>query len=278
MKQLFSYWYAPIFLFAFIGMAIWLTQVVLLSSFYLIPLLLVAIFISFMAEIYLPYEPNWNESQNDSWRDVLHGVFNELLNMLGLMLIPGIAGYMPFAPLWPEHWPFTLQLLLAIVVADCGITLAHYLSHKIGFLWRFHAVHHSCLRMYGLNGLMKHPLHQAIEAMAGIAPLLLCGIPLQVTVLLTFSIAIQLLLQHSNVDIRLGVFRYLFAWAPLHRFHHIKYGEKGDVNFALFFPVWDILLGTVYYPDYRLTSSDLGIGSLPNYPAGYWQQLKQPFR
>ncbi|MFZ6681992.1 sterol desaturase family protein [Undibacterium sp. Tian12W] len=278
MKQFFSYWYAPIFLSVFTGIAIWLTQVASLSSFYLIPLLLAAIFISFMAEIYLPYEAHWNESQHDSERDVLHGVFNELLNMLGLMLIPGIAGYMPFAALWPEHWPFVLQLLLAITVADCGITLAHYLSHKIGLLWRLHAVHHSCLRMYGLNGLMKHPLHQAIEAMAGIAPLLLCGMPLQVTVLLTFSIAIQLLLQHSNVDIRLGVFRYLFAWAPLHRFHHIKYGKKGDVNFALFFPVWDILLGTAYYPDYRLSSSDLGIGSQPDYPVGYWQQLKQPFR
>ncbi|MFZ6659127.1 hypothetical protein [Undibacterium sp. TJN19] len=79
----------------------------------------------------MPYEPHWNESQHDSERDVLHGVFNELLNMLGLMLIPGIAGYMPFAALWPEHWPFVLQLLLAITVADCGITLAHYLIQSL---------------------------------------------------------------------------------------------------------------------------------------------------
>lgn len=40
-------------------------------------------------------------------------------------------------------------------VADLGITLTHYASHKIGVPWRFHAVHHSVTRCYGRNGLTK---------------------------------------------------------------------------------------------------------------------------
>ncbi|MFZ6875013.1 sterol desaturase family protein [Undibacterium sp. Di27W] len=278
MKQLFSYWYAPVFFFSFIGLATWMLPAFSLSSFYLIPLLLLAIAISFVAELYLPYEQQWNLAQNDRKRDTLHGLVNELFNMLGLALIPSLNGLIPVMNLWPGNWSQALQLVLAIVIADCGITLAHFFSHKIDLLWRFHAVHHSCLRMYGFNGLMKHPLHQAIEALAGILPLLLIGMPLQITVLLTFAIAIQLLLQHSNVDIKMGMFRHVFAWAPLHRFHHMKYGEAGNVNFALFSPVWDQILGTAFYPDYRLTSSDLGIGSQPDYPVAYSQQLKEPFR
>ena len=32
----------------------------------------------------------------------------------------------------------------------------------------------------GLNGLMKHPLHQTLEMTAGVTPLLLLGMPVNV--------------------------------------------------------------------------------------------------
>ena len=93
------------------------------------------------------------------------------------------------------------------------------------------------------------------------------------------AIAIQLLLQHSNVDMRLGLLRLVFAWAPVHRFHHMKYGRAGDVNFGLFFNVWDWLLGTEFYRhDYAMRQGDLGIGSRPDYPVDYWPQLLEPFK
>ncbi|WP_148058758.1 sterol desaturase family protein, partial [Pseudomonas protegens] len=92
--------------------------------------------------------------------------------------------------LWPQGWPLWGQLLLATVIADCGITLAHYASHRLAWLWRLHAVHHSVQRMYGFNGLLTHPLHQSIEASAGLLPLALLGIPLPVAQLLALAIAV----------------------------------------------------------------------------------------
>ena len=154
----------------------------------------------------------------------------------------------------------------------------HYASHRVGFLWRLHAVHHSVKRMYGFNGLMKHPLHLGCEALAGTLPLLLLGMPEQVAALLALAITLQLLLQHSNVDMRLGALRHLFAWAPVHRFHHMKYGRAGDVNFALFLSIWDRLLGTAFHSDYPMRGDDLGIGSRPDYPDAYLAQLAEPFR
>jgi sterol desaturase/sphingolipid hydroxylase (fatty acid hydroxylase superfamily) len=125
---------------------------------------------------------------------------------------------------------------------------------------------------------MKHPLHQAIEMIAGTTPLVLAGISQDVAFLLAFAIAIQLLLQHSNVDIRVGPFKYLLALAPVHRFHHLKDADEGDVNFGLFTPVWDRMLGTAYYDrKKRFSSHDLGIGAQPDYPTGYLRQLIQPF-
>jgi len=100
-----------------------------------------------------------------------------------------------------------------------------------------------------------------------------------VAAVLAFAIAIQLLLQHSNVDMRPGVLGRVMAWAPLHRFHHMRYGTAGDVNFGLFLTVWDHLLGTAFdAPGYRLQHRDLGIGSQPDYPRDYPGQLLAPFR
>ncbi len=269
--------YAPLFFFAFICAAV----IIVATSgcfVWLLPLLLAAIGISALCEWRWPYRNPWNRSQGDRLRDVLHASVNESLNILGIAAIPLIAPWLPDLGLWPGHWPLGLQLLLAIPIADLGITLVHYASHRSGVLWRLHAVHHSVTRMYGFNGLMKHPLHQLLEALGGTLPLLLCGMGQEVTALLAFSIAIQLLLQHSNVDMRLGVLRHVFAWAPLHRLHHLKYGHHGDVNFALFFAFWDRLLGTaLYLPDYELADDDLGIGDQPDYPSGYAAQLRQPF-
>jgi sterol desaturase/sphingolipid hydroxylase (fatty acid hydroxylase superfamily) len=181
---------------------------------------------------------------------------------------------------WPAQWPFWLQVLLAILVLDLGISAAHHASHKWDWLWRFHAVHHGVKRLYGFNGLTKHPVHQAIEAASGFAPLLVLGVPARVATALAFCVSIQLLLQHSNADYRTGPLRYLLANAEVHRFHHRKGAAMGGVNFGLFTTMWDHLAGTFFYrsaaaPKHR---EELGLDGVGEYPQEYFAQLVQPFR
>lgn len=245
----------------------------------LLVLLLLAIGISFVLERLVPYEKQWNQDHGDSWRDAVHAIVNEVANGSSVALLPVMVAIVSGFDLWPADWPMWGQLLLAILIADCGITLVHYTSHIYPILWRFHAVHHSVKRMYGFNGLMKHPLHQAIETLGGTCPLILMGIPLDIAALLAFAVAIQLLLQHSNVDVKIGPLRYILALSPLHRFHHIKWPVEGDVNFGLFTTIWDRMLGTaVYDAKRRFSSNDLGIGKEPDYPDGYLAQLTRPFK
>ena len=272
--------FSPLFFLSFSFAAISLTENTG-SPVWLIPLLLFAIALSFTAEKWLPYEKAWNTPQGDFGRDIVHAIVNEGSLALTVAFIPIMTAIVPHFSIWPHHWPLLLQLGFAVIVADFGITMAHYFSHKYSMLWRFHAVHHSVKRMYGLNGLLKHPLHQAIELSAGTLPLLLIGMPLEIGALLGFSAAIQLLLQHSNVDMRLGPLKYVWAVATGHRHHHIKDGTKGDVNFGLFTHFWDHLLRTFVtnsaeHPLPR--DGELGIGGQPNYPQNYITQLIQPFR
>ncbi|MFO2462711.1 sterol desaturase family protein [Pseudomonas sp. 15FMM2] len=276
MKQVMAWVYAPLFWAGFIGGGVWLVSIGVAQG--LVVVFAAAIGVSFIAELWLPYERQWNRNRGDRRRDILHALVNESLNALGLLALPGLTALLAVEGIWPRSWSLCAQLLLAIIIADAGITLMHYASHRIAALWRLHAVHHSVQRLYGFNGLMKHPLHQMLEATAGLLPLILLGIPLDVAMLLALAIAVQLLLQHSNVDMRLGPLRWVFAWAPVHRFHHMKYGRAGDVNFGLFFNLWDWLLGTAFYSTYyRMADGDLGIGSRPDFPVEYVEQLRDPF-
>jgi sterol desaturase/sphingolipid hydroxylase (fatty acid hydroxylase superfamily) len=88
--------------------------------------------------------------------------------------------------------------------------------------------------MYGFNGLMKHPVHPAIETLAGTTPFVIAGLPSDVDLVLVFTVAVQVFLQHSNVDCWAGRLRYVFAVSEVHRFHHQRDAALGDVNFCLF--------------------------------------------
>lgn len=238
-----------------------------------------AIALSFGAERAAPYEAAWNESLGDARRDVVHALVNEGALLGSLAVLPVLAERLTLWDRWPASWPFAAQVLAAVLAADLGITLAHMVSHRVGWLWRLHAVHHSVRRFYGLNGLMKHPLHQAVETLAGIVPLLLVGLPPAVASALAVCVALQLLLQHSNVDYATGGADRLLALNRPHRFHHVAAPGEGDVNFGLFTTLWDRALGTHRAdPARRFRTEDLGVAGDPDYPTAYLDQLVAPFR
>lgn len=269
--------YAPAFFVGFLWSAVTLAEHE--APLWGLPILLgMALAVSFMAERLAPYEQVWNRSHGDKGRDLIHAAVNEASIVLSVLALPLVSGRISGLDVWPSGWPLWGQLAVAILAADFGITLAHYASHRIPALWSLHAVHHSVERMYGFNGLLKHPLHQAIELTAGMTPLVLLGMPEDVAWLLAFAVAIQLILQHSNVDMKVGPLVYLWAVAPAHRHHHLASQTEGDVNFGLFTSLWDHLLGTFRSGIDTPRASHIGVFGRPDYPRGYLRQLAEPFR
>lgn len=239
-----------------------------------------AVALSFAAERLASYDRSWNQDHNDRRRDALHAVVNETLNLASVAALPLIASTLVVADIWPTAWAFPVQVALAVIVFDAGVTLAHWASHKQRILWSFHAVHHSVPRFYGLNGLMKHPIHQAIEMTAGVAALVVIGLPHDVAIALAGLTVVQLLLQHSNVDYAVGPFGRWWALNAGHRLHHLSEAGAGDTNFGLYTLIWDRLLRTYTPPEARpvVSSADIGVAGRPDYPGRYGAQITQPFR
>jgi sterol desaturase/sphingolipid hydroxylase (fatty acid hydroxylase superfamily) len=270
--------YVPTMIVGLNGLAIYL--VVGGHSFAWVGLLFgLAVGLSLLMEWALPYEQAWNQSHDDTGKDVAHGVIYEITNIAAILLLPLITMLMLWRSIWPSSLPIGVQLLLAIVIADFSMTMIHYVSHRVSWLWRLHAIHHGVHRLYGFNGLVRHPLHQMLDLAAGTLPLVLAGLPVLVAVLLGFAISVQLLVQHSNVDYELGPLQRFLAVGPVHRLHHVNWAGEGNVNFGLFFTFWDRLLGTLRLDSERAPSAgDIGIEDGQHFPQVYVTQLVRPFK
>lgn len=237
-----------------------------------------ALTVSFKCERLLPYNKHWNKSRGDGWRDVIHFAFNESLSLGPTLIAPVFIAVAVESQSgsWPTHWPLLAQLLIAILLFDLIQNLVHWLAHVWPPLWRFHAVHHEVKRLYGFNGILKHPLYQIFSSMAGTLPLVALGMPKDFLLVLGFCSLVQLLIQHSNVDFRTGPIKYILSTAEVHRYHHLR-GKSGDVNFAMFFSFWDHMFGNAYDGQRKLESADVGVDYI-DYPASWFQQMLAPFK
>ncbi len=198
--------------------------------------------------------------------------------MNGILMIPAITWLFGNHGIWPTDWPVWAQLLMAFLISDFAFWALHYLSHRWPTLWRLHSVHHGVGRLYGFNGVIRHPLHQTVDMVIGNMPLVIMGMPVDVAVLLGFLITMTLIVQHSNVEQKLGPLEGWLAIGRAHHLHHVNWGTEGDCNFGLFLGIYDRLAGTyVAKPKREITARDMGVDELPNFPKSYWEQLLLPF-
>jgi sterol desaturase/sphingolipid hydroxylase (fatty acid hydroxylase superfamily) len=246
---------------------------------WLAPLLVLAYVTAFGAEKIAPFFDEWNDhhEHGDTPTTVLHILVYEYQSIVGVVLIPVICWLFPFQGLWPTQWPLWAQVIVAFVISDFMFMIMHYISHRYAPLWRLHAVHHGVGRLYGMNGVMRHPLHQVIDMVIANAPLVIIGMPVPVAVMLGFMISITLIVQHSNVDARLGPLQKHLSIGRIHHLHHVNWGTEGDCNFGLLLTIWDRLLGTFHEkPPREITAKDLGVDEVPNFPKGYVEQFLFP--
>ena len=63
-------------------------------------------------------------------RDLLHGLVNTATNHSGVLLLPMLALAIPASSVWPDDWPFWLQVVMAIIVLDLGVAAAHHATES----------------------------------------------------------------------------------------------------------------------------------------------------
>src|SRR3984893_13187763 len=144
--------------------------------------------------------------------------------------------------------PWLLQFFLAVVVADVAEYFIHLALHKVPFLWRFHAVHHSSKALDWIAGSRSHFVDDTLVRGFILAPLML-GFSQTIIVAYLIFVTIHATWTHCNFGPNARWLEKFFVMPRYHHWHHTSQKEGIDKNFAIHFPWIDKLFGTYFYPD-----------------------------
>jgi sterol desaturase/sphingolipid hydroxylase (fatty acid hydroxylase superfamily) len=186
-----------------------------------------------------------------------------------------LAGVRP--PLWPGGWPLILQIVFAGFLAELVSYWQHRLSHRLPWLWRFHALHHSGGRLNLLRSGRFHFVDIGAGAFLVFVPLIILGAPEAMVTWIASISGVLGILEHANMRMRTPAWLDAIVCTPaVHRHHHSRRQSESDSNFATLFTFIDVLFGTFRRPD-PVGPEATGIDDDP-VPRGFWPQVLAPFR
>ena len=172
--------------------------------------------------------------------------------------------------------PLPIEVALLLLVADLSQYWVHRAFHRTGWLWGFHAIHHSVEEMDWIAGSRLHLVDVIVTRGLIYVPIFVLGFSEPALMIYVFIVAAQATFIHANVRWELRPLRRLIVTPAFHHWHHASEPAAIDKNFAVHTPVWDRLFGTYYLPD-RWPAS-YGLAHPPHVPPRWAGQFLHPFR
>ena len=203
-------------------------------------------------------QPFYGFFRHRSSERLKHGVRNFVLGLMNSVLIA-----IGFTALWALtaafsterhlgvlHWfslPAWLHFGLAVLIFDFWMYSWHRLNHRIGFLWRFHRVHHSDTCMDVTSATRFHTGEILLSSILRIPVILAIGMTF--TELVVYEMMMILVVQFHHANIALPAFvdrtlRWVIVTPAMHKLHHSRDVREQSSNFTAFLSIWDRLLGT----------------------------------
>jgi lathosterol oxidase len=134
------------------------------------------------------------------------------------------------------------------VVADIAEYLIHLALHKVPFLWRFHAIHHSSRALDWIAGSRSHFVDDTLVRAFILVPLML-GFSQSIIVAYLIFVTLHATWTHCNFRPNAKWLEKFLVMPRYHHWHHASHDEAIDKNFAIHFPWIDKIFGTYYFPE-----------------------------
>lgn len=194
-------------------------------------------------------------------------VLLRLLAPISLVAIAGWAQQHDIGALYLIDLPFSVKVLLAIVMFDMIIYWQHRLFHQIPWLWRLHQIHHADPHIDSTSGLRFHPLEILLSYGVKLVAVLLLGAPALAIMLFEIILNASAIFNHSNIRLPAKIewpLRQIIVTQQMHRIHHSQRPEETNSNYSFNLTLWDKLFGS-YRKTATKTDQELDIG-LVQYP------------
>jgi lathosterol oxidase len=212
--------------------------------------------------IFIPLEKLFGRLQQDvfryGWRvDLAYFFISTLLVQLTtyLTLQPAhvLFGWAanPALQAFVQSQPYVLQFFEIALLADIVQYWVHRMFHEIPWLWKFHAVHHSTEVLDWMSGNRIHIVDLALTRSLIYIPAFVLGYSQGPMLAYIVFVALYSVFIHANLNFKFGPLRYVLATPQFHHWHHGAEEEAIDKNYAIHFPLLDMLFGTFHLPGDR---------------------------
>jgi len=262
-----------------------------LAYFYPISLAVLSVLV-FTLERFFPWRPEQPQLRPRLWSDAIHLIFNGLF--LGILLaglastwiLPGIDGWLrdhglhdAFYRGAAAHWPLAVQVVVALLVIDFLQWCVHNLLHRVPFLWELHKAHHSVVdgEMDWIVSFRFSWLEVVVYKSCLYLPLAFLGFRWEAMMFHAVFGTLIGHLNHANLDLGRGPWRYVLNSPRMHLWHHdYEGGARTTVNFGIIFSMWDWLFGTAKMPS--TPPAHLGFAGVESYPRDFFAQEAWPLQ
>ncbi len=185
-----------------------------------------------------------------------------------------------------------LYALLQMLYIDFTNFVAHFLEHKVPWIWYFHMTHHRATVLSPITKSRTHPVAYIIGyvniAIMQIPGLLMLSTAfnisrssetkLTILIITYFIFSFIQHVRHTHIRINYGRFiSYILISPHMHQVHHSRNSIHFNKNFGVIFSVWDVILGSLYIPQ-RKERYKFGINDHEGrMPKSYFYDLFHPF-
>ena len=172
--------------------------------------------------------------------------------------------------------PIILQIFEIMFLTDLIQYWVHRTFHKVKFLWRFHAIHHSAERLDWLAGSRMHFFEIICLRGLTVIPMYVLGFAAPAIYAYLIIVYVYATYLHSNIRWNVEALKPFIVTPRFHHWHHGIEEEAIDVNFSIHFPIFDRLFGTYHMPEKRWPEG-LGV-QRHQIPKGFIAQFLYPFK
>ena len=177
-------------------------------------------------------------------------------------------------------FPVWVELLLAVMILDfIAQYVAHYLLHRVAWMWKFHLVHHSDTAVDATTGTRHHPGDYFIRELFALATILITGMPVAFYIIYRISSILFTYFSHANIGLPVWLDKMIsviFITPNMHKFHHHFERPWTDSNFGNIFSFWDRIFGTLVYDDPKKVQYGVDVVD-PSKSEDLIYQFKLPF-
>jgi sterol desaturase/sphingolipid hydroxylase (fatty acid hydroxylase superfamily) len=152
---------------------------------------------------------------------------------------------------WLPEMNIVLYTILGLLLLDLiGAYLAHWVQHRVSWLWRFHLIHHTDTWVDTTTANRHHPGESVIRFLFTTLGVLIVGAPMWMVFLYQSLSVVFSQFNHANFSIT-NKFDKILSFAivspNMHKVHHHHQLPYTDTNYGNIFSVWDRLFGTFSY-------------------------------